>query len=188
MTRRRRAFTMIEAIVVVAMSGIVLMTGVSLIHLVLGVERTTRQSVHLSTAGSLLSRVFRHDVQTATELDGASSNNVADQRLQLHLPDNRVVNYQVESNRLARRETENGKRLHQDDFVFPAGSRITLRVSDDPDRVSVSIREANVGVFRKAKPVGDKSQAETGFVLRIEATIGRDARYGPNRMSDPRPR
>ena len=185
MTQRRRAFTMIEAIVVVAMSGIVLMTGVSLIHLVLGVERTTRQSVHLSTTGSLLSRVFRHDVQTATELDRASSDDGADHRLRLHLPDNRVVTYQVESNRLARRETVDGKPLHQDEFVFPAGSRIMLRVRDDPARVAVSVREANGGAFRKAKPADGKPQAETGFVLRIEATIGRDARYRPNPMTDP---
>jgi hypothetical protein len=168
---------MIEATVTVAMSGIVLMTGMSLIHTVLGVQRNSQKSIRLSTSGSNLSRVFRQDVHRATKLEYDVTDETAAGPLSLHGPDNQTVTYQVRENRLSRVETVDGATRHQDEFAFPAGGQLRLTVSDNPKRVTVSVRQPLGRAVCSTIPVQDSSHVAHGFLLRLEATMGRDVRF-----------
>ena len=67
MNPRRKGVSLIEVLVTVTISSVVLVAGISLIHTMLGMDRTTRSSVNVGITASRLSRVFRQDVHQATE-------------------------------------------------------------------------------------------------------------------------
>jgi hypothetical protein len=179
MKHERRGVSLIEAIVAVAMSGIVLVSGVGMVHLVLDVERTARKSAQLSTAGARLSQVFRQDVHQATRFAAPTEEGAAANRVELWLPTDRAVEYEVRANRLARIERVGGQTRHQDEFVFPARCQISLVTRPDPDRIAVRIEQPATHAAGIPPSAGSPGPGPGGGSLRLEATVARDHRFRP---------
>ena len=178
MNQQRWGTSLIEVLVAVSISGVVLTTGIGLIHMILRVERTTQQSVSLGTAGSRLSRVFRQDLHRATLCRISSSEDGTSSRLELQLPHERAVTYEATGHRLTRAANAGGKPEHHDQFVFPIGCRIDLQASHSPDRTAVLIWQAENRMRGAAMPNRTDSQSPRDLLLRIQATLARDQRYG----------
>jgi prepilin-type N-terminal cleavage/methylation domain-containing protein len=160
----RRAFTLIETLVVMTVGSVVLAIAIGMLHLLLRAENTGRDRVSHATVSARLAEQFRNDaaeaLRTIPTPDHAAS------QCQFALPDGREVAYRVLPNEVQRDERAAGKTVRQESYMLPE------------DRVAVFGMESSAKPVRASLVItGDGTRLPAGRELRIVAVVGKDHRF-----------
>jgi prepilin-type N-terminal cleavage/methylation domain-containing protein len=168
MISKRSGYTLVEMLVVIAMTTLLLGLCAGLIHTLVGVDRGGRS--HLAEAESLarLARQFRADVRAAIAVAPSAGEPGRGIPLELALPEQRRVAYRVDASAVVRVVQQEGHARRQDRFRLPRRSAARLMVERDHGATIVSL------VFdRELGPSGSAALRAS----RIDAALGRDHRF-----------
>ncbi len=167
---RRRAVTLIEMIVVVAVMSIVLGTLSVTLAAVMRAERNNRDELNQFQNLSLLSRQLRIDTHHATAAKLIrSTESDAVEGVELVQADGRAVQYILDTPNVHRTDRQGEAMVHRETFVMPQEAVVTWNVADDAGHSTVSVLVVrSVGISNAA---GIPTR-ETTPLIHIEATVG----------------
>jgi len=129
---------------VTLVSSILMMTG-SVLHTILQSDQTDRQ------VSMFLHSLLRCERTLRADADAANPSVDSDSALTLTQEDGVQIHWAVDRGILTRLETQDGKSLSSDRFIFPAGSRIEMKTRDDGATV---LRFSEPSAFVKYSAVG----------------------------------
>ena len=174
----RRGTSLMEMVVVIAIASVMLGLAVTTIHMLLRAEWHSTETVWYGTSLARFSRTFRQDVHAATSADIPKPPPDAKSRLDLTLPKQRTVTFQIDGSSITRVEVEAEKVRHRDVYHFPPKSTIRFERTQEPALVHVVInRPSTPEVLAGREDDGGKAYRPAGRVLRIEAAVARDHRF-----------
>ena len=154
---RRHGITMIEVVVTMTVGSTLMVLAIGLVHQTLSLSTASRQRDDHLRSLNLLSRQFRVDVHRATDCTVPSPD-----QLQLEMPDETVVTFQAESNRVTRTQPTSDGRTRRAVFSLLSNSSARFQLIGDPDRAVVTVVRPTIKVT--GKEVVDR---------RTEAVVGR---------------
>jgi prepilin-type N-terminal cleavage/methylation domain-containing protein len=159
----RRAFTLIEMIVVISVSAAMMTIAISVLLVLFRAERSGR--AHVAQAESLerLADQFRRDVHASPH---ATLKGKTGHRWQFDSAGNRTVRYMTDADSLWREEEIPSKNARTEPYMLPKDSAATVEInrSANPPVVTLTIRPKDAALG-------------TGQQFRIEAVLGRDLRF-----------
>lgn len=138
--RSRRGITIIE--VIVLMTGVAAMLGLSVILLQLLMKLDADSRSHFDAANSLarLARQLRRDVHAAGSADLVDAAASKGPGLRIERGGGQAVEYQVKGNdRVIRTETMNGKDIRREAYPLPKSSGIRLSLREEEGRKFVAL-------------------------------------------------
>lgn len=169
MTRPRRGYALIEMILVIGALVVILGLCASLIHLLMRLDRASRDHLAESGIRERLARQLRSDVRAAStakvgqEQPGAAGPNW----LVLHGPGDRVINYVSGGGGIIRTEHDGPRLVRQEAYRLPSKAvpRFAVRAERGSDFVVLEL-------------VRKPAQADMGRprVAEYVALLGREAR------------
>jgi prepilin-type N-terminal cleavage/methylation domain-containing protein len=165
----RRGSSLVEMLLVIAVSGVVMALVAGLIGAMLHAQATARQAARRSSELARLSLRFRTDAHSAAgaSAEGRTPSGAAS-RLTLAMGGDRSIEFSATGGRVDRIRKEGETIVHRDSFVL-SGDRDDLAASIDFENAATE-RAAIVVRLRAAV---DPSGA-AGQVSRLEAQVGRD--------------
>lgn len=183
---KRRGVSIIELMVVIAISSFLLATGIGLIHLLMRVERDGIKNVWHGRSLSRLADAWHTDVRAAEDarLDDGTPETP---RAILRRPGGLEVTYAVDGHAVSRVASRGDAVQQRDAFYFPPGSMIHFEIDEGPRFARIMIRRparAEYGTQRPeqqpAAPQSAKPDPEPtmGRATTLEALLSRDLRYG----------
>jgi len=156
-TKRRDAFTLVELSVSMTAGSTLIILAIGLVQQSMSLASLGRQrSGHQRTLNRLAGE-FRHDVHRAERCTVESP-----QRMQLVLPGDTLVTYEVREHRLSRQEPLADGRSRREAFVLDAHSTVTFESIDQPTRAVLSI-------LRNSNPPAGQPRVDR----KIAAVVGR---------------
>jgi hypothetical protein len=165
--------TLIEAIVASTVASAIFGIAVQLLSVTMHSTESGRDRVVSTAAMTRLAEQFRADVHAATSVSVVAAAG-SQAHWTVKLADDLRIDYEVDGDILKRTEYRGDKVQARDAFALPqdADPRLELQPEKNPTQASLLLR-------RNADP----AVKATGYVLRIDAQLGRDRRYseGPNR-------
>ena len=173
-SRPRAATTLVETIVAMTAGAVIVVLGITTIHLLLGTERELTRSVRSTASVSRLSRVFRDDVHAAKRVElepAAAGGNPA--LIATVAPDH-VVRYEIDAHRVGRLESL-PEGPHRDVFYFPPQSALQFERDDAAGVVRLTLAMPTES-GRPGKSPESTSRLRT-LVMAIEAVPARDHRF-----------
>ncbi len=174
----RRGTSLLEMVVVMGIATVMLGLAVTMIHLMLQAERSSTKTLWYGTSLARFSRTLRQDVHAATSADIPSPPPGGVARLELTLPKQRTVSFQIDRGAVTRTQSEAGEVRHRDVFYFPRDSAIRFERTREPDLVRVVINRPPKPVTRTDPAEGRSTAPRSGSrVLHIEAALARDYRF-----------
>lgn len=135
---KRRAFTLIEMVVVIGGVSLMIGTAAGLIHILLTLDRADRYSLSDARGASRLSRQFRDDVRSAKTANAAGSGMKLDRTAG-------AVSYEVEGVRLIRTETSRGSVIRREAYPLERLGPAIFEVEDGFARLSLLRRPDSPG-------------------------------------------
>jgi Tfp pilus assembly protein FimT len=165
--RRRRGYSLIELVAVMAIAMIIMGIAVTTIHLLLRADRHSAQAVWHNTSIAQLSRTLRDDTHGARQVavhempDGMSV-------LQLTLDGSQKVSYEIEQHEIVRTVFQGDVVKNRNSFFAPVGSSLRFEPVDEGTAVRLMIQRA---------PLVAHAHADAGRMLTIEAVAGRRYRF-----------
>lgn len=118
---RRRGYVIVELLLVISALAVLFGICVVLLHGLLKLDRGGRAHLAEATTRDRLARRFRLDVRAASDSKPGRAEDGAADRLELSLPDGRVINYRVVKGRIVRDEHDkNGGTIHHESFRLPS--------------------------------------------------------------------
>jgi prepilin-type N-terminal cleavage/methylation domain-containing protein len=164
---RRRGFTLVEMVVVIATSGVLLGVAVSLLCALQRGEAADRQQNRRSTAVGRLAEQFRADVHAAIG-DRPATDQDAGAEWRFDLSDQRSVVYRAIPGRVVRTEMRAEKLERRESYVLPPETTVdvtteTLRTDKQTETKIVSLSIIPAG----------KSAAD----LQVDAVPGQNHRW-----------
>ena len=179
--RNRRGVSIIEVMVVISIAVLMLGAGISLLHLLLRVERDGVKDVWYGRSLARLSEAWRKDVRGAG--DGRVEDGESRQAV-LSRPDGAVVTYSSKGHVISRVAQRGDTVEQRDAFHFPDGSTFRFEIDGDPRFARVVIRRpALPQKGASAERTGDSESANvaaekpSGRKTTVEALLSRDLRY-----------
>jgi prepilin-type N-terminal cleavage/methylation domain-containing protein len=160
----RRGYTLMEMLIVIAMSTVLMGVAVSVLNLLMRAERAGREHVSRTATVARLADQFRNDVRAAQRLvaaDGAPKN-----QWQFALAPDRVATYRASPGEMERREEVAGKLVRQESYALPGGC--SARIIAPTDSVS-TIAGLVIAPSGPASSIGNE--------IRIDAALGADRRF-----------
>ena len=145
---KRRGFTLVEIILVVAGASMIAATCGMLLHVLLRLDTVGRSHLNDASTVARLARQFREDVRTAGKADRTPEANQAP-RLTLTTSGAPTVIYQVENDRLLRLETLGDKVVRRESYSMARlgpvafesdGGFVRLVLLRKPDEPGTAIR------------------------------------------------
>lgn len=182
----RSAFALIEMLVAIAVGGILLTMGITIIHLLLHSEQKVTQDARFNRSLSRLSREFTDDVRRALSADIVRDPKSSNNSLVLHMPEKVSVTYSVQGERALRVEKSAESLRGQNEFHF--APQTTLEFSMPAATRQPPQREVRLAVLRPTNSAtssrddslnalhGAKSP-QPARRLELSATLGRDLRF-----------
>jgi type II secretory pathway pseudopilin PulG len=157
----RGAWTLIELVFVVGVSGILMSMAAAVAQPVLSARGQVHEALRQSATLAQLGRQLRQDAHESLRV--VADDAVAGQRVRLELPGDKLVEYALDEGSLVRLAREQDKLQQRERFEL-RGRRFTevAIARDQPQIVRVELQ---------AKPVGDVDSPPRTFG--IEAAIGR---------------
>ena len=160
---RRRGYSLVEMVVVIATASVLLGLTVTLLYTLLRVERDGRDQIrHYTTLGRLAAQ-FRRDAHAAT-----AASAIDNRQWKFTLSDNRAVTYRMEPGRLIRLEQAGEASPNRESFALPPGMTAAVEIDTDAEPTFV-------GLVMVPTPEG--SERRRGRPIRIDAVLGRDHRF-----------
>jgi prepilin-type N-terminal cleavage/methylation domain-containing protein len=153
---QRRGFTLVEVLVTMSVGSTLMVLAIGLVHQTLTLSTVARQRDDHLRSLNRLARQFRDDVHHST----ACTVTTPDQ-LQLEMPDESVVTFRAESNRVTRMQPTSDGRTRKATFLLLSNSSTQFAVLDDPNRAVVTVARSTITVPHK-DVVDRKTEAVVG--------------------------
>jgi prepilin-type N-terminal cleavage/methylation domain-containing protein len=130
---RRRGYTLIEILVVLATSGALLAVGLGVLHLLVRLEHDARDEVRQQTTLDHLADQFRRDAHAAVRLAGLEAPQRDDppRGWQFSLGESRAVQYRAERGELVRTESVGDDVIRRESFVVPAEATVSIELAGE---------------------------------------------------------
>jgi prepilin-type N-terminal cleavage/methylation domain-containing protein len=174
---RRRGYSLIEMLVVMATTAAMLGIALGLLHLLIRLEHGSREEVRQRTTLHRLADRFRRDVHAARQFPalevprppGAQGpeREEGTSGWRFSLDDGRAVQYRAEQGQLVRAERAEGDVIAQDSYVLPPHATASIALVGD---------EAPGIVRLRIVPEPTPSDA-TWSATCIDAELGKDRRF-----------
>jgi prepilin-type N-terminal cleavage/methylation domain-containing protein len=162
---RRRGWSLIELLAVLAVATALLTIAAGLVFQMLKVGGAERSRVVATANMERLGHDLRADAHSATKLDDLGA-----WRLLLSLPGGRSIEYTVRNREILRTVRRGEKVDHREEYGLPSATRVRFESMRDETR---SLVAAVLSFDAAARP--DRA-ADPGYRdYRIEAVLGRDA-------------
>ena len=165
----RRAFTLMEMLVVLTVGSVMLGISVGMLHLLLRSERTGRDRVHRAAVSARLAEQFRADAAAAARhvpIEAPSPT-----LCQFVLPGDRTVTYWELPEEVRREERIADKPVRQESYTLPDGCSVAVTVNGDPTLVSLVVTHKN-------------TPPAAGRAMRVMALLGKDHRFVQRPVED----
>jgi hypothetical protein len=151
-----------EMMAALTVGSVLLGIAVSVIAVLMRVERTGREQLHQDAVTVRLAEQFRDDVHAATRLIPAEAGKKGP--WQVILSPERTVTYRVLPEAVERDETVAGKVVRHESYTLPAGWSVHLIVPAKEQPPLASLIVVSLGTSK------DRD-------VRIDAVVGRDHRF-----------
>ena len=168
----RRGVSLIEMLVVIAVSTVLLGVAVSVLNLLMRAERSGREHVNRTATVARLADQFRSDVRAA--LRPIAADGTAKNQWQFVLTTDRAVTYRALPKEIERREQIGGKLVRQESYVLPADCSAEIIVHTDSAPATASLVIAPSGLASSARRE-----------IRMDATLGADHRFAKSPNGSP---
>ena len=167
---RRRAYTLIEMLVVIAATVTLLGIALGILHTLIRLERGSRREVRQRTAIGRLAIQFRRDMHAAEELTDSTEpgSEGAPRAWQLSTAAGPVIEYRVEPEELIRTERTENEILRQESFCLPKESTVSIDRIGEADHALVRLR---------VRLHGPRALLAMRAGLSVEAQLGKDYRF-----------
>jgi hypothetical protein len=153
-----------EMVAALTIGSVLLGIAVSVLALLMRVERIGREQVHQDAVTARLAQQFRDDVHAATRLDATEAGKEGSWRL-VFAPD-RTITYRALPQVIERDEMAAGKPVRHESYTLPAGCSARLIVPAKGRMPLASL------IVASQKTSGPKDRD-----VRIDAMVGRDHRF-----------
>jgi len=169
MNRNRRGYSLIEMLVVIAVSSVVIALAVALLQSLFTADRATRDHVAGQQSLRRLADDFRDDAHAAVKLAAvqAAADAKATPAWELEMDASRKVRYAASTGRVVREETAAGKMLRREVYRLPDGSSAAIRLESGPPALAVL----------RVTSGGPADRGSGGLPLRIDAVLASDHRF-----------
>jgi hypothetical protein len=169
MRRDRRGYVIVELLLVMSALLIIFGICVALMHGLLRLDRVARDHLAESATRDRLARQFRLDVRAASRSKPGSGEATPPDRLELGLPDGRVIDYRVLKGRIVRDEHDGpGDNVSHESYRLP--SRAVPRFGARQEGKSLFV---TLHLQRESAPGATRSLHDPG----CEALLGKDLRF-----------
>jgi prepilin-type N-terminal cleavage/methylation domain-containing protein len=170
----RRGSSLVEIMIVIAISGVILALITALVGGMLKTEAQARQASRQSSELSRLSLRFRADAHSAAAARVEHTpENAA--RLTLDLGQNRSIEFLAEEGRVDRIRKDGDAVVHRDSFVLAeAAGDIRVTIEFESNMPESAPHSAAIAVAYRAAVEPENAAAYQ--ISRLEAEIGRDRR------------
>jgi prepilin-type N-terminal cleavage/methylation domain-containing protein len=160
----RRGFTLIEMLAALTIGSVVLGISVSMLALLLRVERLGREHVQQDGVTVRLAEQFRDDAHAALPPAPTDARNKGPWRFVL--ASDRTVTYRALPEAVDREEAVAGKRVRYESYTLPAGwaARVLVAADGKPPLASLIVTST-------------ETPRRTDGEVRIDAVLGRDQRF-----------
>lgn len=172
----RRAFTLVELIIVLTVATAIVGVAVMLIELLLRSERDTARGFRNARVLMRVSQIFREDVHAAERVEVNAPEVDKKPGLNLGLSDGRRVYYEIDAHELRRTESQGDKASHQDTFRFPPRSELRFEVVEKRSIVQLEIRRARGSEELTARDGAVQTENVPARIIVLEAALDRDRR------------
>jgi len=160
--KNRAAYSLVELMVVIALTGVVASIAAVCLHGLYSVDRAAREDSERRSSMVRLSIRFRSDTHFASEA-AVSPGSDEGQAIVLTQSPDRSIEYCAESNKIERIVRQSQQIVHRDAFRLPGVREIRLETN------TTTTRQAVIVIARKTPEGGDRLD---GLQDRIAATIG----------------
>jgi hypothetical protein len=167
--RKHGGYALVEMVLAIGAVAIVLGLCGGILHVLLRLERTARSHLTETATIGRLARQFRQDVHASREANSSGGENGPAPKLELTLPGDRAIAYEMRPRALVRRERQGASTLRYETYVLPLCREGDFVVQAQGAKVWVRLR------LRR----GPENEAATGAnsprqELAIVALGGRD--------------
>jgi prepilin-type N-terminal cleavage/methylation domain-containing protein len=166
----RRAFTLIELIVVLSLLAVLLPMAGGTIFFLLRAESRSADALREATALSQFSHEFRSDVHAARRAQ-ITTKRPAGPGLAFVLDESVTVEYQPEGNGFVSRTMRAGETVERREQFRLGNARSKFEIADEGREVAVTVTPGNRG-FATTSDAGPPAG------IRIAAIVGRNAKLG----------
>ena len=128
-TITRRAFTLVELVVVMSAGSVVMMLAIGSVHQAMALSAESRQRADHQRVAVRLASEFRQDVHRAVNASESL------QRVLLTMSDQSIVKYESKGNRVVRSVTRAEVTTYQDIFELRESCQSSLETIENPERV-----------------------------------------------------
>lgn len=141
--KRRRGFSLVELLVVIAVSSTIVALSVGLLHLLMQMQRDARDQLRGRMTLQRLTDQFRDDAHAAMQLRPVqAANESSGPAWELQLGPDHRIEYRVEEATLVRTEHAGGDVLGRESYLLPEGATVSLDVDDEKGVKLASLRIA----------------------------------------------
>jgi hypothetical protein len=172
----RSGVSLVEALVVMTVAGVMMGLAITTIHLLLGAEHEATKSMRYSASVVRLARAFRDDLHAARAVELPAAEPEKPAALIVSTAGGQV-RYELDSHLATRVETSGAGEANRDVFYFPPGSRLQFERDAEKGLIRLTI-EMPAGP-PAATPKDAASARQSMRVLTIEAAPARVRRLEP---------
>ncbi len=173
--RIRRAFTLVEMMVILSAGAVVLTTSAALIHRVMRTQTAAWSFFDVERSALRLSDYFRRDVHRASIADIEIASVDDGMFLQLQFPDGQTVEYRQADGIVLRTLSQQESAVSREEFVFHPEIDLSIREENSPHRLILTI-VADPSAMLAAPDKRSLLAHMVPVSLQVEACLGRDAR------------
>lgn len=171
--------SLVEAIVAMGIATVMMGVSIMTMQTVMRAERETSKAAWLGSSFHRLSRILRSDIHAANSIALQNGATLKSTEMTIQKPDNEVVQYRIQKNRLFRVVTQKGEQVHQDAFYLPAESEAYFFQRKRLNQAGISIdRAQQAPALQRNKAPENKAIVNE---MSIISTIGFDYRLTSNR-------
>ncbi len=178
--KRRRGYTLIEMLVIIAAGSAMMAVALGILHLLIRLEQGAREEVARQTTLDRLADQFRRDVHAAgqfaaIEIAEAAAVQVPERAdgapgWQFSLDENRTVQYRAGRRELIRTEREEKDAVARETYVLPSDATVSI------ERVG----EAAPGIVRLRVAPGGAQPLGIWRGTCVDAELAKDRRFLPD--------
>lgn len=163
----RSGKTLIELVLIIALIGMVMTVAGKTMAIVLNKGRSGRDAFLANSDRSRFANDFRRDVNGAESAELSGDQDQADQQLDLSLPEDKMIEYRIQDDKLTRLERQGEQVLRREKYrIGFVAARFEI-ASGTPERVSLTATISHRPENSSALP----------RQLRIDAVTAKDLRF-----------
>jgi prepilin-type N-terminal cleavage/methylation domain-containing protein len=168
--RDRRGFTLLEMLVVIAVSTIIVGIAVSLVITMMHLEKQSRKRLGSFRIQGQLAEQYRRDVRAATGLSPVKTADKEGEQAgcELQFDSERLVRYRVDGPRIVRTELAGDRPVRNESYRLLSGATAQFQLPEGESPAIAGLRIVPRDDAKRRVPVQS---------LRIEAVLAADHRF-----------